>query len=94
MNTASGVKLIRSNNADEDVEWITVKGAHIPIKKGQSKEKAIKEFFENKGKKSKKDDGMDVHKYADKLRKESGDEISHRDLAKELKKSRMEQGRS
>ena len=32
----------------DDVEWITVKGNHIPIKKGENKEEAIKSFFENK----------------------------------------------
>lgn len=52
MNTANGVKLIRSDNADEDVEWITIKGTHIPIKKGQSKEEAVKEFFEKSDKKT------------------------------------------
>ncbi|MBQ1758957.1 MAG: hypothetical protein IIZ94_04660 [Prevotella sp.] len=37
---------------DDDIQWITVKGNHIPIKKGQSKEEAVKEFFESKGKSS------------------------------------------
>lgn len=43
---------------DEDVEWITVKGNHIPIKEGENKGEAIKKFFENKSEKnseSKKD---------------------------------------
>lgn len=35
---------------DSDIEsWITVKGNHIPIKKGQSKEDAVKSFIESKG---------------------------------------------
>lgn len=34
--------------ADEDVEWITVKGNHIPVKKGQSREDAIEQFIEDK----------------------------------------------
>lgn len=35
---------------DDDIEsWITVKGNHIPIKKGQSKEDAVKSFIEKKG---------------------------------------------
>ena len=38
---------------DEDIEWITVKGNHIPVKKGQSKDEAVKEFLE--GKKDKKE---------------------------------------
>lgn len=33
---------------DDDITWITVKGNHIPIKKGQNKEDAVKEFFESK----------------------------------------------
>lgn len=33
---------------EDDVEWITVRGRHIPIKKGQSKEDAINEAFGNK----------------------------------------------
>lgn len=32
----------------DDVQWITVKGNHIPIKEGQSKEDAVKSFFESK----------------------------------------------
>lgn len=35
---------------DDDIEWITVKGNHIPIKKGENKEDAIKSFFESKSK--------------------------------------------
>ena len=31
--------------ADEDIEWITVNGQHIPIKEGQSKEEAIAAKF-------------------------------------------------
>lgn len=35
---------------DNDIEsWITVHGNHIPIKKGQSKEDAVKSFLEKKG---------------------------------------------
>lgn len=34
---------------DTDIEsWITVRGNHIPIKKGQSKEEAVKSFIESK----------------------------------------------
>lgn len=36
---------------DPDIEsWITVRGNHIPIKKGQTKEEAVKSFLESKGK--------------------------------------------
>ena len=41
-------------DADDDIEsWITVRGNHIPIKKGQSKEDAVKSFIEKKGGKEK-----------------------------------------
>lgn len=36
------------NSKEEDIEWITIKGNHIPVKKGQSKEEAVKEFIESK----------------------------------------------
>ena len=36
------------NAADEDIEWITVKGNHIPIKPGQTKEEAVKDWLEQK----------------------------------------------
>lgn len=35
-------------DADDEITWITVKGNHIPIKKGENKEDAIKSFFESK----------------------------------------------
>jgi hypothetical protein len=39
-----------AQDADDDIEsWITVRGNHIPIKKGQSKEEAVKSFLESKG---------------------------------------------
>jgi len=34
---------------DDDVQWITVSGSHIPIKKGQSKDEAVKKFLADKG---------------------------------------------
>ena len=41
---------------DEDITWITVRGRHIPIKEGQSKEDAINEAFNKSGEKSQKTD--------------------------------------
>ena len=35
-------------DADDIESWITVKGNHIPIRKGQSKEEAVKSFLEKK----------------------------------------------
>lgn len=37
-------------NDKGDIEWITVKGTHIPIKEGQSEEEAVKDFFDQKNK--------------------------------------------
>lgn len=57
---------------DNEIEsWITVRGNHIPIKKGQSKEDAVKSFIEKKGgnaeKKSKPESKKDTEKsYNDK----------------------------
>lgn len=42
-------------NSDDDVDWITVKGNHIPIPKGaseQEKSKAIEDFFRQRGSQS------------------------------------------
>lgn len=33
----------------EDIEWITIRGTHIPIKEGQTKEEAVDEFLSKKG---------------------------------------------
>lgn len=37
----------------DKITWITVKGNHIPIKEGQSKEEALKAFFDKKASESK-----------------------------------------
>ena len=42
-------KRVQNAEKDDDVEWITVKGTHIPVKKGENKEEAIKKFFKEKG---------------------------------------------
>ena len=46
----------------EEGEWITVKGVHIFIKDGQSKEEAVKEFIEKKqgGSSEKKEEKKDI----------------------------------
>lgn len=48
------IAVLDGNN--DDITWITVKGNHIPIKKGQNKGEAVKEFFakKNAGSKSEK----------------------------------------
>ena len=43
------------NKNDDDLQWITVKGNHIPVKKGQSKDEAVKEFLEGKKETGSKD---------------------------------------
>ena len=58
-----------TNKDDEDIEWITVKGNHIPIKKGQSKEEAVKEFIEKQNKSEKSDTTEDSRKHIDRIEK-------------------------
>lgn len=41
-------RTIRVENADKNIDWITVKGTHVPIEKGQSKSAAVKSFVESK----------------------------------------------
>lgn len=44
----SYLKNVAFDAKDDDIqEWITVRGNHIPIKKGQTKEEAVKSFIEH-----------------------------------------------
>lgn len=45
---ANLLTICNSKKQEEPEEWITVKGNHIPIRKGQSKEDAIQKFIEDK----------------------------------------------
>jgi hypothetical protein len=51
---------------DDDIEWITVNGNHIPIKPGQSKEEAVEAFIEKKGEKKGEKAGNSGGKEAEK----------------------------
>ena len=45
-----------ANEENDDVsQWITIKGNHVPVKKGQSKEEVTKEFLNNVVEKKKND---------------------------------------
>lgn len=50
-------KKLFAKNATEDIDWITVKGNHIPIYAGQTKEEAVKEFIESKKDKQQTEQG-------------------------------------
>ncbi len=52
--------------AEDDTEWITVKGAHIPIKKGENKDEVVKSFLAKQGEKkpSKPYTPEDAHLFA------------------------------
>lgn len=64
-------------DADDDIEsWITVRGNHIPIKKGQSKEEAVKSFVESKGEKEKGGDYVSAGR--EKAKREAGHEFKKR----------------
>lgn len=45
------VKRYEMLNEEEPKEWITMKGNHIPIKEGETKEEAVKKFLKDKNKK-------------------------------------------
>ncbi len=38
---------IMSGKGENDIDWITVKGSHIPLKDGQTPKEAIQQHFEN-----------------------------------------------
>ena len=44
----NNLKTILDADDTEIESWITVRGNHIPIKKGQSKEEAVRNFIANK----------------------------------------------
>lgn len=77
-------KRVQNAEKDDDVEWITVKGTHIPVKKGQSKEDAVSQFFKDKAKSDTSE--ATAEKYIKKLEEDAGRELSHEEKAKELKK--------
>ena len=60
INIDTKARTIRISNEDKDIDWITVKGTHVPIKKGESKGEAVEKFFEDKGRKFYR--GSVVHK--------------------------------
>ena len=75
VKTNNSYVFLKVNN-DEDgkeVEWITVKGNHIPIKKGQSKEEAVKSFIEGKkgSEKVGKPSGIKFKEFVDKAGEKS-----------------------
>lgn len=55
-------KMMAVLDEDSDIEsWITVNGNHIPIRKGQTKEEAVKSFVEKKQGKSGSGEGSASH---------------------------------
>lgn len=62
---------------EEDITWITVKGNHIPIKNGQNKGEAIKEFFESKKSGGEKKAEASTNKH-DQLKKMGKEIVEHR----------------
>ena len=52
-------ELLKAINDDEPKDWITIKGNHIPILKGQTKKEAAKDFVEEKQKDNKSESKED-----------------------------------
>lgn len=77
---------------DDNIEaWITVKGNHIPIMKGQSKEDAVKSFLEKKGGNTKSDNGMSKgHKRLGELNKKYGTQKGYLVQSEEPLKSKKQ----
>lgn len=64
-------------DADDNITWITMKGNHIPIKEGQTKEEAVKEFLAKKGEGSAKHgSGEHKEKTIGEMEK-AGENVSH-----------------
>lgn len=69
-NAMIAVNALDATNKDDDIEWITVKGNHIPIKKGQSKDEVVKEFLDSKqNKKEETNTAKDTRRHIDKIEK-------------------------
>lgn len=69
---------INNEEKDEDIQWITVKGNHIPVKKGQTKEDAIEEFLD---KQTKKQNDEKIKKIKDlQQQHKSGEKFKIRDI--------------
>lgn len=59
------------HDKDDDITWITVRGRHIPIKEGQTKEDAIKEAFNKSGENAQKTDTKKSEKSSAQPKKDS-----------------------
>ena len=76
----------------DDIQWITVRGNHIPIKEGQTKEEAVKSFLEKKGGEERKlsNGGSTVGL----TEKEHNNIEEHNNKVKEISKSEKEAGKN
>lgn len=69
-NAMIAVNALDATNKEDDIEWITVKGNHIPVKKGQSKEEAVREFLDSKqAKKEETNTTKDTRKHLNRIEK-------------------------
>lgn len=50
---------------NEEIQWITVNGNHVPLHKGKSKSESIKDFFDNKKKDEKQINTIKVTQYTE-----------------------------
>lgn len=57
METIKNDKDLMSGKGEQDIQWITANGSHIPIKEGESKQEAVEEHF-----KKVRQNGNVVHK--------------------------------
>lgn len=75
-------------NEEEPEEWITVRGNHIPIMKGESKDEAVKKFLEKKGlDKTEKSDyniSRGGHKFSDYAATRDDKEVTPEKILKQI----------
>lgn len=68
---------IMNGKGEDDIQWITVNGAHVPIKDGETPKEAIKNHFAEKKKITKEKTGTIDTKLYEKL---TGKPILHKDI--------------
>lgn len=82
-------KLLEIINAKDDITWITVKGNHIPIKKGQSKSEAIGKFFDSKKQtQTIKPESKSYENILNKVKESNSKNITGNDILESLSKNK------
>ena len=87
MNKGEGEKEEKEGKDEDDIEWITVKGTHIPIKEGENKGEVVEKFIKEKG------EGGKSEKGAGKVEIEKGGEKKY-NIEREVQKNKSQKEQS